>query len=76
MKLTEIKVKPVEPPNRVLLNLSQEEASLLWRIARYYIASMADTTANTVPSIIRLRDKLAAYQDKAQYPFDYFKDEA
>lgn len=80
MKLTEIVVKPVEPPKRVLLDLSQEEAGIVWYFVNYYASTAAADTGPTglacpAAAAARLAESLKQYRDKYAYPYDYFHEE-
>lgn len=60
MKLTHIIQKPVPtPPNRVILDMTEEEAGLLYYISKYYVAerpSSIDSAAD------RLCERLSQYR--------------
>jgi hypothetical protein len=63
MKLTHIIQKPVPtPPNRVILDMTENEAGLLYFMADYYHRLPAN--GYSVRAASRLRDRLFQYKDK------------
>lgn len=74
MKISIVEEKPVPPPKRVVLDLSEEEADLIRIFARYY-AVLAHAGGELVAAR-RLSSKLASFNGKATYPYEKaFKDE-
>jgi hypothetical protein len=65
MKLTHIIQKPVPtPPNRVILDMTEEEAGLLYYISKYYATNPPTGSANSAAA--RLYDRLEQYKSKYQ----------
>jgi hypothetical protein len=63
MKLTHIIQKPTPtPPNRVILDMTENEAGLLYFMADYYHRLPAN--GYSVSAAARLRDRLYQYKDK------------
>lgn len=73
MKLTHILQKPVPtPPNRVILDMTEEEAGLLYYISKHYAVRVgaelvaARGSPTSVTAAARLYDRLEQYKSKYQ----------
>lgn len=79
MKLSVVEEKPVPPPKRVVLDLSEEEADLIRVFANYYAnrhQAAVDLVHGHAGAASQLAKKLAPFTDKRKYPFEKaFQDE-